>query len=162
MPVPQPTAHRVLYDASDLWFPAWPLAVAGIAVGLVGVGLLRRAGEGRVLARTVGSVLAVFGPTWALVVGTALVVQHARLRAALGDGSFTLVEGVVYDRPPGDAGDASWVVESGARAHWYRYGRVWWTAGYQRRAPGSGGLHDGSQVRIADVRGRIARIEVAE
>jgi hypothetical protein len=126
------------------------------------VGLLRRAGEGRVLARTVGSVLAVFGAMWALVIGTALVVQHARLRAALDDGSFTLVEGVVYDRPPGDADGASWVVESGAKAHWYRYGRAWWTAGYQRRAPGGGGVRNGSRVRIADVGGRIARIEVAE
>jgi hypothetical protein len=134
----------------------------------VGVGLLRRAGAGGtggtggVVARTVGSVLAVFGPMWALVIGTALLVQHARLRSALADGSFALVEGVVYDDPPGDAGGPSWVVESGARAHWYRYGRAWWTAGYQRRAPGTGGLRDGSRVRIADVGGRIARLEVVE
>lgn len=160
--MPQPPVHRVLYDATDAWFPAWPLAVAGLVVGLVGAGLLRRAQpRAGVMVRTAAAVLAVFGCTWAVVVGTALLVQHGRLRAALADGSFTAVAGVVYDRPPGASGE-SWVVESGAKAHWYPYGRAWWAPGYRRAAAGSGGVRNGSRVRIADVGGRIARIEVAE
>ena len=73
------------------------------------------------------------------------------------------VEGVVYDRPSGtpkDVEGASWVVEAGPTAHWYRYDRSPLAVGYRRSAPGTGGLRDGARVRIADIGGRIARLEV--
>ena len=75
------------------------------------------------------------------------------------------VEGVVYDLPQGtpkDVDGRSWVVESGKTAHWYRYDSSPLTVGYRRSAPGTGGLRDGAHVRIADVGGRIARLEVEE
>jgi len=69
----------------------------------------------------------------------------------------------VYDTPRGPA-DAvvvgNWVVEDSSKAYWYRYDRSPLAVGYRRSAPGTGGLRDGSRVRIADIGGRIARIEV--
>jgi hypothetical protein len=53
------------------------------------------------------------------------------------------------------------VVESGDVAHWYRYDGSRLAVGYRRAGPGDGGLRDGARVRLADVGGRVARVEVA-
>jgi hypothetical protein len=95
--------------------------------------------------------------------GGGLYAQHGQLRSALAERSYVAVEGVVYDSPQGAAKDVdgkSWVVESGRTAHWYRYDSSPLSVGYRRSAPGTGGLRDGARVRIADVGGRIAKLEV--
>jgi hypothetical protein len=162
------SGYRVIYDAAQLRFPAWPVASVGLLVALAGVGLgayLRRRGVTSAPARTMVTSAIIFGVSWSLLVGGGLYAQHGQLRSALQEGSFVRVEGVVYDTPPGaatDANGASWVVESGQTAHWYRYDRSPLAVGYRRSAPGSGGLRDGARVRIADIGGRIARLEVQE
>ena len=159
-------AYEVLYDASRVRFPAWPVAILGLAVAAVGIGLgayLRRRAVQSTAAQTLVTSLIIFGVSWALLVGGGLYLQHGQLERALRDGSFVRIEGVVYDRRSSgslDASGPSWVVEAGEVAHWYRYDRSPLGVGYRRSAPGSGGLRDGSRVRIADVGGRIARIEV--
>lgn len=159
-------AYEVVYDASRLPFPGWPVAVLGVAVAAVGVGVgayARRRGTESPMGRIVATSAVVFGLSWALLVGGGLFAQHALLRDALTEGSFVRVEGIVHDSPPGGANDQigpSWVVESGEIAHWYRYDRSPLAVGYSRSAPGTGGLTNGARVRIADVGGRIARVEV--
>jgi len=160
-------AYRVIYDAARDPFPAWPVAAVGLAVAIVGVGLgayVRRRSVKSAAASTLVTSLVIFGVSWSLLVGGGLYAQHGQLRSALRDGSFVRVEGVVYDSPAGgnDADGRSWVVESGGRAFWYRYDRSPLAVGYHRSAPGSGGLRNGARVRIADVGGRIARLEVEE
>ena len=158
--------YQVIYDAARMPFPAWPVALVGLAVAALGVGLgsyFRRRGVTSAAARMVVTSAIIFGVSWALLVGGGLYAQHGQLRSALAEGSFVRVEGVVYDKPPGAADGAnvgSWVVEAGSKAHWYRYDRSPLSIGYRRRAPGTGGLRDGARVRIADVGGHIARIEV--
>ena len=160
--------NQVLYDASQLAFPAWPVAAVGLVVAAAGVGLgayMRRRAVTSTVAQTVVTSAIIFGVSWSLLVGGGLYAQHGQLRRALREGSFVSVEGVVYDRPPGaakDASGASWVVESGKTAHWYRYDRSLLAVGFRRAGPGTGGLRDGVRVRIADIGGRIARIELVE
>jgi pimeloyl-ACP methyl ester carboxylesterase len=160
--------YRVLYDAAALRFPAWPVAAIGLVVAILGVGLgayLRRRRVASTAASTLVTSAIIFGVSWSLLVGGGLFAQHGQLRAALREGSFVRVEGVVYDAPPGttpNAGEQSWVVESGTTAHWYRYDSSPLAVGYRRSAPGTGGLRNGARVRIADVGGRIARLEVDE
>jgi hypothetical protein len=159
-------AYEVVYDAARLPFPAWPVALLGLAVAAAGVGLgayFRRRGIGSALARTVVSSAIIFGVSWALLVGGGLYAQHNQLRQALQEGSFVRVEGLVHDRPSGVSKDVegpSWVVEAGRVAHWYRYDSSLLSVGYRRSGPGSGGITDGARVRIADIGGRIARLEV--
>jgi len=160
--------YRVIYDAAQLRFPAWPVSSVGLAVALAGVGLgayLRHRGITSAAARTVVTSAIIFGVSWSLLVGGGLYAQHGQLRSALGERSFVPVEGVVFDSPQGAAKDVdgkSWLVESGSTAHWYRYDSSPLSVGYRRGAPGTGGLRDGVRVRIADVGGRIARLEVEE
>jgi hypothetical protein len=159
-------AYEVIYDAASLPFPGWPMAVLGVAVAAMGAGLgayVRRRPNASPLVRIVSTSAVVFGASWALLVGGGLYAQHAQLREDLRGGSFVRVEGIVHDRPPGAANEdvgPSWVVESGEIAHWYRYDRSPLAVGYRRSAPGTGGLTNGARVRIADIGGRIARVEV--
>jgi hypothetical protein len=159
-------AYEVLYDAARLRFPGWPVAAVGLAVAALGAGLgayIRQRGSTSPLARTAATSAVVFGASWALLVGGGLYAQHAQLRSALEEGSFVRVDGIVYDRPSGAAKDMegpSWVVEAGEIAHWYRYDSSPLSVGYRRSAPGTGGISNGARVRIADVGGRIARVEV--
>lgn len=161
-----PLTYEIIYDAARLPFPGWPVAVLGVAVAAAGAGLgayTRRRASASPLLRVVSTSAVVFGASWALLVGGGLYAQHSQLREALRKGSFVRVEGIVHDRPPGGANEdigPSWVVESGEVAHWYRYDRSPLAIGYRRSAPGSGGLTNGARVRIADIGGRIARLEV--
>ena len=156
----------VIYDAARLPFPGWPVAAAGALVAAIGVGIGaygRRRGSEAPMARILATSAIVFGASWALLVGGGLYAQHAQLRDALGEGSVVRVEGIVHDRPPGGSRDQvgpSWVVESGEVAHWYRYDRSPLSVGYRRSGPGTGGITNGARVRIADIGGRIARVEV--
>lgn len=160
------TGYELVYDAARLPFPGWPVAVIGLAVAAAGVGFgayLRRCGVASQSMRTIATSAVIFGASWALFVGGGLYAQHSQLRSALREGSFVPVEGLVHDRPSGaatDANGASWVVESGETAHWYRYDRSLLSVGYRRAAPATGGIRDGSRVRVADIGGRIARLEV--
>ena len=159
-------AYEVIYDAASLPFPGWLMAVLGVAVAALGAGLgayVRRRPNASPLVRIVSTSAVVFGASWALLVGGGLYAQHAQLREDLRGGSFVRIEGIVHDTPPGAANEdvgPSWVVESGEIAHWYRYDRSPLTVGYRRTAPGTGGLTNGARVRIADIGGRIARVEV--
>ena len=163
-----PAAYQVIYDAAAVRFPAWPVASVGLLVAAIGIGLgayLRQRGLTSAIARTAVTSAIIFGVSWALLVGGGLYAQHGQLRSALEEGSVVHVEGIVYDSPPGAARDAdgkSWVVESGTKAYWYRYDSSPLAVGYRRAAPGTGGLRDGARVRIADVAGRIARVEVEQ
>ena len=159
--------YEVISDAARLPFPAWPLALLGATVAMAGVGLgayFRRRGITSSIARTAVSSAIIFGVSWALLVGGGLYAQHGQLRRALEEGSYVRVEGLVYDTPPGAATDVeggSWVVEAANQvAHWYRYDTSPLSVGYRRSRPGTGGIKDGSRVRIADIGGRIARLEV--
>ena len=159
--------YEVIYDAARLPFPAWPVASIGLIVAAMGVGLgayLRRRRVTSAAASTLVSSAIIFGVSWALLVGGGLYAQHNQLRRALREGSYVRIEGLVYDRPPGSSRDVegpSWVVEAANQvAHWYRYDSGLLAVGYQRRGPGMGGIKDGSRVRITDIGGRIARLEV--
>jgi hypothetical protein len=156
-----PNGPALLYDADRVWFPAWPVAAWGLVAGLAGAALLlvarRGARRSSVIVRAAATVLAILGPAWAVVIGAGFYGEHARLRAALRARTFSTVEGIVHDRFARDG--SAWLVESGRAAHWYGYAASRLAPGYHRAGPGTGGLRDGDSVRIADVDGRIARVE---
>lgn len=158
--------NEVVYDAAQHAYPAWPLALLGLAVAAAGVGLgayFRHRRIDSAIARTAVTSAIIFGVSWTLLVGGGLYAQHNQLRRALAEGSYVRVEGVVYDTPPGAMKDAqpdSWVVEAGKVAHWYRYDSSPLVVGYRRTGPGTGGLRDGTKVLLADIGGRIARVEI--
>ncbi|MBB4636554.1 hypothetical protein [Longimicrobium terrae] len=84
------------------------------------------------------------------------------LRARLASGEYERVEGRVENFVPGDRGghrEESWTVVSGGRTYRYRYAHSRDVPGFHASA---GPVRAGARVRIADVDGRIARLEVEE
>ena len=182
--------YRVIYDAQQHPFPdlTLPLALLLIAAGglafwaygrrdahlwagmSVGQGLpmearpasavdhpLRRAGAHRRIG--LGVALAAF--TAAVGFGWLGLTAHARFRGALDRGEYTTVEGRVFDFEQGDRGghrDERFSVRRGGRVHTYRYN-------HSRPRPGfhqsHGPIREGIRVRIADIDGAIARLEIA-
>ena len=157
-------AYDVVYDAGLVRFPGWPLAAAGVVAALAGAraGLTGSHVSGRrgLVLRVTRATLLILGSGWSVFIGVALLAQHVRLQWALRDRTFIVVEGVVYDRPGGASGERHWVADTPEGAHWYRYESSPLSAGYTRPAPGTGGVTNGARVRIADLSGRIARLEI--
>src|SRR5574338_1034995 len=93
---------EVLYDATQVRFPGWQVALAGALVAALGAGVgayLRRRGVTSVAARTAVTSAVIFGASWALLVGGGLSAQHGQIARALRGGNVVRVEGVVYDSP---------------------------------------------------------------
>lgn len=98
----------------------------------------------------------------AMITGLLGFSENAGVRRALQQGSYTVVEGTVYDFEPGDRGghrDEQFSVRSGGRVHTYRYRSSQGRPGFHQS---HGPIREGLRVRIADVGGAIARLEVAE
>jgi hypothetical protein len=84
-----------------------------------------------------------------------------RLVSAIRRGDSVLVEGRVAGFVPGDSGahtDESWRVEAPGSAHYYRYSRSSYEPGFHQSA---GPVRAGQRVRVTDVDGQIARLEIA-
>jgi len=86
----------------------------------------------------------------------------AEFRRRLDAGEYVLVEGVVTRYVPGRRdghGDEEWTVSGGGQRHRYHLNSAVEERGYGEIL---GPVKEGSRVRIADVDGRIARLEVVK
>ena len=86
--------------------------------------------------------------------------QVKGLQDRLGSGDYVVVEGRVENFVPGDKGghrDERWSVRSGGRLYTYRYKWSTMVPGFHRSA---GPIREGLHVRLADVDGYIARLEI--
>lgn len=84
------------------------------------------------------------------------------LQNALANGRYDVVEGPVQNFVPGDRGghrDESFSVTAGGTTYLYRYSSSMDEPGFHRSA---GPMRAGMHVRIADVDGHIARLEVKQ
>jgi hypothetical protein len=152
----------------DAYTPRALLALLGIPLFLAGRALGRR-----VTAVNVWDWLGQLGlPVGLQFAGIVIIfaffllptVQAAYLLLRLGRGHFTTVQGVVVDFVPGDPDDhvrESWAVVDDSGRHDYAYGPATIAPGFDRTQPHGGPIRAGLRVRVADVDGHIARLEVA-
>jgi hypothetical protein len=97
------------------------------------------------------------------LVGVLTVVGYSErnwLRNRLRNGEYTQVEGHVQDFIPGDRQghrEESWSVRSKGETYTYRYRTPDQVPGFHQSA---GPIREGQRVRIADVDGYIARLEI--
>jgi hypothetical protein len=147
-------AYRVVFDASAAGYRTWWSFVPFFAIALVAFLGSRR--EARPAARPFAQAAAII----ALVLGVVAEIGSYRecleLRGRLRAGAYEMVAGPVTDFvPEGRDGHPaeSWAVD-GRR---YTISSAVVTSAFNR----PGVVRAGQQVRIADVRGRIARLEVA-
>jgi hypothetical protein len=149
----------VVFDAAQAGFRAWWVFVPFLGVGLIGLrlSLMDRATPG---LRIMGRIMLVAGVMLGAVAEVATYRDYRRLRDALLAGRFVWVEGVVTQfipgAPDGHPGESFCVA-----SHCYSYSRGLVSPGFDHVSGQGGPVSAGLQVRIADVDGTIARLEIA-
>ena len=95
-----------------------------------------------------------------LLVGT--ILPDIGLRIALAGGRYQVHEGTVSDFVPGDGHrPETWILRTPDSSFSYSYSPPILEPGYNKIAPEGGYIRNGLHVRLWDVGGNIARLEVA-
>lgn len=155
----QPTWH-VIFDVSRAGWQNWWFGVSmlggTLVVAWVGSFYDRLNDRGKFSIRT--RVITGGGLVVALITLVAGFSQYRALRDALERGGYRTVEGVVAHFVPAEEwGDwESFEVDN----HRYRYSDTFLVPGYHRTVSRGGAIRSGLHIRIADVHGQIARLEV--
>lgn len=153
--------YYVAFDASQPNLGNWAFALIPLAVCLIGAAMIafnRRAkAERRRLLPYVGTFFG--GVVFCLFVIRG-VLEHERLTDRLQSGRFVVVEGVVENFVPMRAGGKGYerFVVAG---HEYHYSENMPSFSFNQTRSSGGPIRPGIRVRIADVDGVIARLEVA-
>lgn len=161
-----PSACRVVYDASASLFDNWWAPCVGLVFVAIGIAMVRHPGflrGSKEFVRTFGMLYAGFAVVWTVVAASVVFRDSVGTARALWQGQFQRVEGTVTHFVPGEPGghgDERWEVVSGGRVFRYDYAQYVMGPGYHRTAPYGGEVRDGLHVRVADVDGAIARLEV--
>ena len=155
--------YEVVYNAAtipfryprDAWFGLLPMAI-----GLVMTIAPKRWAEARAgLIRLLGITVIAFGAFLLVGVPAQQRAGYEELRAGLERGTYTLTEGVVSEFTPGkpDGHPMERFVVAGREFRYSPYTPI----GFNRISALGGPIRVGRRVRIADVGGVIARLEVA-
>jgi hypothetical protein len=172
--VPDSVSYRVLFDvARDGFNVQHTVVVAGVCAGVVVLGalwprqlselvggLVRRevtAAEARALAVGLGG----FGMFLSLLFVRLDYARYEDLRRALQQHRYVTVEGVVSKYVRGDSvKNIPESFEVGGHRYSFRAGSI--TDGYKGTFSGRSDIRNGSVVRIADMDGVVARLEVSD
>jgi hypothetical protein len=168
--LPDSVHFRVVYDARHSFPDTALVAFIPLVFVLFGFLVYRQRG---VVSRFGGSSSSVaFFGLFAMVVGglgvviiiITVVLPDIGLRIALADGHNRVHEGVVTQFVPGDSGDhqpESWCLRAANDSFVYSYSPSILEPGYNLTAAHGGQIANGLRVRVWDVGGIIARLEVA-
>jgi hypothetical protein len=156
-----PISYEVVFDVAESGYRYWTHPLLALAITAFVAIVLGRGGRPR--SRLLGTVALVAGTFIAVVVFALTFKSYQVLRRALDEGRYVTVEGTVISVRPGDrAGNREEVVtvSSGGREYRYAFSHSRLTGGFDRISARGGPLRVGTRVRIADVQGIIARLEV--
>jgi hypothetical protein len=153
-------SYRVVFDASRQLPQGWwgfvaPLAIATV---LIRLGPRNRMNQSRLFR----GVFVGFAIVLATAIAALTWTTYYLVRQSLEHGNYRLVEGTVAEFNPEQSmikRPESFIVVSPAESTRYSYSRAIGTQGLNNS---HGHIRNGVRVRIADVDGKIARLEVAK
>lgn len=159
--------YQIVYDAAtagytDWWFPASGIAIFAVSAFFV---WMNKRVNGGPLRQGVFYAACGFAVLWTAGAFAVTYNGYASLRDALRTGRYRVITGVVSNFQPSDAEGhrmERWNVESGGTIYHYEYSPFVLSPGFRMTARDGGPIGMGVEVRIADVDGNIARLEVAE
>jgi hypothetical protein len=157
-------SYQVIYDVRHAMPNTWFLSLAFLLVFMAGLALYRRASSFRSSRPgLVGLGLMLMGGAWVLFAIGATIIPYVGMRLHLSRGQYRVAEGIVHDFQAGASGDhreESWTLQTPSGVVRYAYSPSLLEAGYNQTAPRGGQIRNGVQVRLFDVDGRIARLEI--
>ncbi|MFL5613592.1 MAG: hypothetical protein ACJ796_08030 [Gemmatimonadaceae bacterium] len=149
-------SFETVFDVTRAGFRAWwafvpfvGVAAIGFVASAIGVGAVRRMGKLCALAAILFAIIAEYGA----------YRDYCGLRLAVEQQRFTSVEGTVVDFVPGGS-DGHPPERFCVGGHCYSYSPAMISADFNRVSGRGGPIRAGQTVRIADVGGRIARLEI--
>jgi hypothetical protein len=164
--VPPDSPHyRLVYDLAQAGYTGWPypgIAVALLVVSVANAKLRRR--RRQPLGPWGDRSTAAFLGCVAILLFAVTYLPYRSMRKALESGRFTVVEGTVQRyrlNDPVTTDEETWEVVSGGSVYRYSYDNATPEPGFGHTTAHGGPIHEGLRVRIADVGGSIARLEVA-
>jgi hypothetical protein len=146
--------YELVFDVNEVGYRLWWLPAIGLVVMAVGLGLLifRRGVFVFLVAGFAGVVI--------LIACVATYRDYRQLSQALNSGNFVTVEGKVVDFVPMPEGGHA-LEQFTVNGHRFAYSDYQITAGFNHTQSHGGPIREGMTVRIADVGGQIARLEIA-
>jgi hypothetical protein len=154
--------YEVVFDASEAgyrywWFPACGLIV--LAIGTVFVICQRKNASQRHCFR--GYFITGFALLWTTISFIGTFSDYWQLRQALRSGNFEVIEGKVVDFVPMPRHGGGGREHFDVSGHHYEYSDFAVSASFNNSQPYGGPMRAGLNVRITDVGGKIARLEIA-
>jgi hypothetical protein len=160
--------YEVVFDCAEAGYRNWRFPAYGLIPVGIGIWMLVR---DRRLARQQPGVararpwrayyITVFGSLWVTIAFIGTFRDYWLLSAALRSGNYEVVEGTVTRFTPmtkgGPAKESFFV-----NGHYYEYSDWGVSAGFNNMEARGGPIRQGLRVRIADVGGEIARLEIAK
>ena len=159
--------YTVVFDARNAGLPGWesiPIGLLFIALAYFRRGSPAQKPRSPALSWLLRNGLLIFACSFTALATLFTVGSTLRVRGRLNHSDYVVVEGVVSDFVPADwigHRHELWRVRSGDQDYWYSYSESVITAGFGQTQQQGGPIHNGVRVRIADVDGLIARLEVA-
>ena len=158
--------YHVIYDVRQAMPNAWWLPLIPLAIALGGFLFYRHAHSfDSSHAGLFGLAVLFIGSVGTLIAITGTIIPYLDMRHDVSRGHYRVVEGIVCEFVPGDSGDhrrESWAIQTATGSVGYTYSPAMLDAGYNRTAPHGGRVANGLRVRVFDVDGRIARLEIAQ
>ncbi len=158
--------YKVVFDVAQVGFKDWSFSAFGLIFIVIGVGMLiyrwkNPAKDSTFRTRIFPYAFTAFACFWTATSFWATYSGYSHLRNALHNGKYTIVEGTVTDFVPMPyTGHA--MEKFNVNGHHYEYSDFVVVAGFNNTQSHGGPIRQGLKVRIADVGGQIARLEIEE
>jgi hypothetical protein len=162
--------YEVVFNLETAGVQFWWMPLPGLAFIAIGlIGLRHKWGRNSATetplrrAFVIGCSLFWFGffLLWTIGVSFAVFGEYFSVKSALKRGQFEIVEGKVtdFDPMPWEGHKFESFVVNG---HRYKYSDFVVTCGFNNTTSHGGPIREGLQLRITDVRGVIAKLEIAK
>ena len=155
--------YETIFDARDTLGHAALPAVLGVALVVAGLVTLHVGSQRPKRWHLVwsGASIALFAAVWTMIAFLGPVRGNRALAAALASGRYDVGEGIVHDYQPMPRNRTGVHESFAVGAHEYRVSNYdESTGGFNRTALNGSPIRDGARVRIADIGGVIARLEL--
>lgn len=158
-------SFELVFDADEAGYRQWWFPAVGSIFVVIGLGISiyhrKNPSPGRSRwFRVFPYLFTGFAMIWVAITFAATFSEYWELRRALRSGQFEVVEGKVVDFVPMPA-DGHVMERFTVNGHRFEYSDAVPTAGFNNTQSHGGPIREGLIVRIAEVRGKIARLEIA-
>ena len=156
---------ELVFDVSQAGYRYWWFPAVGLIPLAIGAGILlyRRQNPSAPLSlrdRVLPYLFTGFAALWVSITFVGTYSEYRALRQAIRTGNFEIVEGKVVDFVPMPRSGHT-MERFTVNGHRYEYSDNVVTAGFNNSQSHGGPIREGITVRITDVGGRIARLEIA-